>query len=88
MFFFMFVLFRMHERDTVTEKDIDIAIQMTLEYVLAQRSKQSTRWTEKVVNISKYITKKFFWKNILAKTFFCHENKLLVNFFLQTLKSG
>ena len=56
----MFVLFRMHEQDTVTEKDIDIAIQMTLVYILAQRSKQSTRWTEKVANISKYITKKFF----------------------------
>ena len=69
----MFVLFRMHEQDTVTEKDIDIAIQMTLVYILAQRSKQSTRWTEKVANISKYIIKKFFWKNILAKTFFCHE---------------
>ena len=37
MFFFMFVLFRMNERDTVTEKDVDIAIQMTLEYVLAHR---------------------------------------------------
>ena len=60
MFFFMFVLFRMHEQDTVTEKDIDIAIQMTLVYILAQRSKQSTRWTEKVANISKYITKKLF----------------------------
>ena len=29
MFFFMFVLFRMNEQDTVTEKDVDIAIQMT-----------------------------------------------------------
>ena len=37
MFFFMFVLFRMNERDTVTEKDVDIAIQMTLEYVLGHR---------------------------------------------------
>ena len=42
MFFFMFILFRMHEGDTVTEKEIDIAIQMTLEYVLAPRSNQST----------------------------------------------
>ena len=60
-------IFRTHERDTATEKEFDIAIQKTLDYVLPQRSKQSTKWTTKVANINKYVNcykvMKLLWKN-------------------------
>ena len=42
----------MHERYTATEKEFDILIQMTLEYVPARRSKQITA---KLANINKYV---------------------------------
>ena len=47
--------FRMHERDTATEKKIDTVLQMILENVQVQSTKQSTKWTVKVTNISKYV---------------------------------
>ena len=42
-FIWSFILFRIHEKDTVTGLKLVIAIQMTLEHVLAQRYKQSTK---------------------------------------------
>ena len=42
----------MHERDTATDKEFDIPIQIKLDYVPAQRSKQSTA---KLANINKYL---------------------------------
>ena len=49
---------------------------MTLERVLAQRSKQSTKWTAQVTNINEYVCivhinapRKIF----LVMRFFCHE---------------
>ena len=43
-------LFRIHERETATEKELDIILRMSLERVVFKRFKQSTKWTPKVTN--------------------------------------
>ena len=55
----------MHEGDTDTEKELDTVLQMTLEYVLTQRFKPSTKWTAKVNNIRKYT---LFYKQPLLES--------------------
>ena len=35
---------------------LDLAIQMVEEDILAQKSRQSAKWTGKVTNISKYVS--------------------------------
>ena len=47
--------FRMHERDIATEREFNTVLQMTLEHVLTQKFKESTKWTEKIANISKHV---------------------------------
>ena len=59
------VVFRMHERDTDTEKELDTVLQMTLEYALTQRFKPSTKWTAKVKNVRKYT---LFYKEPLLES--------------------
>ena len=56
--YFDVVLFRLHERDTATEKEFETALQMTLEDVLTSIFKQSNEWTEKVNYIRKYTLSK------------------------------
>ena len=46
--YFHVTFFRVHERETATEIEFDIALRMILEHVLTQRFKQSTTWTAKV----------------------------------------
>ena len=43
-------LFRIHERETATEKELDIILRMSVERVVVKRFKQSTKWTPKVTN--------------------------------------
>ena len=45
----------MLEEDTAIEIKFDIAVQITLEHILAQRSKQSTTWNVQVSNINEYV---------------------------------
>ena len=45
----------MHGRDTATEKEFDALLQMTLEHILTQKFKQSSKWAAKITNISKHI---------------------------------
>ena len=42
--------FRMHERHAATGQEFGIILQMSLEHALAQRFKQSAKWTEKVTD--------------------------------------
>ena len=42
----------MHERVIVTEMKLDILIQLVVEYVLAQKSKECALWTGHVTNIN------------------------------------
>ena len=57
---FCVVLFRMHEKDTTTEKQLDIVLQMALQNILTQRLKQNTEQTARANNNSKcYETKKW-----------------------------
>ena len=49
------ILFRMYERDISIEKEFDTVLQMTLENVLTQRFKQSTKLTAKVTHTKKYM---------------------------------
>ena len=42
--YFHFILFRMHERVIVTEIKHDIAIQMAVVHLLAQKTKESAKW--------------------------------------------
>ena len=42
------ILFRIHERDTAAEKELDTVLLMKLEHVLTQRFKQTAKWTAKV----------------------------------------
>ena len=56
--YFDVVLFRLHERDTATEKEFETVLQMTLEDVLTSIFKQSTEWTEKMNYIRKYTLSK------------------------------
>ena len=56
--YFDVVLFRLHERDTATEKEFETVLQMTLEDVLTSIFKQSNEWTEKVNYIRKYTLSK------------------------------
>ena len=51
----MFFKFRVHGKDNTTEIKFDIAKQIKLDHVLAQRSRQSTTWTAQLSNINKYI---------------------------------
>ena len=41
--YFHVTLFRIHERNKATEMDSNFAIEMALEYILAQRYKQITK---------------------------------------------
>ena len=46
---------------------------MAVEHVLAQKSKESAKWTTQVANINEYVSvnaAKLSWKNALAKSFF------------------
>ena len=67
----------------------NIAIQMTPEYVPAQRCKRSTKWTAKAANINKYLlmlqNKELLWKNVLANTFLCHKRNFWWVFFFRIL---
>ena len=56
--YFDVVLFRLHERDTATEKEFETVLQMTLEDVLTSIFKQSNEWAEKVNYIRKYTLSK------------------------------
>ena len=56
--YFDVVLFRLHERDTATEKEFETVLQMTLEDVLTSIFKQSTEWTKKVNYSRKYTLSK------------------------------
>ena len=45
----------MHEKRTLTNQELDILIQVTREHILAQKSKQTTKWTAKVSDINKHL---------------------------------
>ena len=45
----------MLEKDIVSEKELNIVFQMTLEHVLAQRFKQNIKQIAKVTNTNKYV---------------------------------
>lgn len=45
----------MHEKDTVTEIKVYIAIQMTLVHVLDQRRNKTAKWTAQVCNGKEYV---------------------------------
>ena len=55
MLFIFMLSYRMHERETATEKEFDIISEMSLDCVLGQRFEQTTKWTAKVTNINKYL---------------------------------
>lgn len=55
MFIIYVILFRMLEKDIVSEKELNIVFQMTLEHVLAQRFKQNIKQIAKVTNTNKYV---------------------------------
>ena len=46
----------MPERVIATEMKLDISIQMAVEHVLAEKSKESAKWTAEVANINKYVS--------------------------------
>lgn len=50
VFYLYDILFRMYERSTAAEKAFDTILQISLDCVLAQRLKQSTKLTAKVTN--------------------------------------
>ena len=62
-------------RDTTLKKELDIAIKITLEYVLSQRSKK-IKMDEKTETSKCYKTSIFLWKNDSSKSLFCHEANL------------
>ena len=69
----------MHERDTTTEKEFDAVLQMTLEHVLTQRFRQSTKRRPKVTNTCTcYKTRKLFWKNIANVLKYAPKVKIVV----------
>ena len=45
----------MHEKETVTENEFDIILQMSLDGVLPQQYKQITKWIAKVTNTNKQV---------------------------------
>ena len=62
--------------DTAAEKEFDIVIQMTQEYVLVQRFKKKRKWTKKQLLTNSYHcykVGKFLWKNDLPKSLFWHK---------------
>ena len=46
------ILFIEHGWDKATEKEYETVLHITLEHILTQRFKQSTKWTAKVTNKS------------------------------------
>ena len=61
---FYVVLFRMHERNTATEKELDTVLQTTLEHILTHKLARSTKWIAIVTNLRKYI---LFYKQPIYK---------------------
>ena len=53
--YFHVLLLEMHEKRTLTNQELDILIQVTREHILAQKSKQTTKWTAKVSDINKHL---------------------------------
>ena len=51
-----FILFKIHKRVTATEMKLDILIRMAVEHVLAQKSKESAKWTTQVGNTNQYVS--------------------------------
>ena len=54
---------------TTTEKVFGIILQMPLDWVPAQRFEQSTKWTAKVTNSSKYVRMLQNWETSHKKRF-------------------
>ena len=52
MLFIFMLSYRMHERETATEKEFDIISEMSLDCVLGQRFEQTTKWTAKVLTLA------------------------------------
>lgn len=61
---FHVVLFRMHERNTASEKALDTVWQTILEHILTHRLARSTKWIAIVTNLRKYI---LFYKQPIYK---------------------
>ena len=71
------------------QKDFDIVIQLTQEYILDQRFKKK-KWTKKITfhkDSKCYKASKFLYKNDLAKSLFRNETNF-ERFFLKSLNMG